>query len=180
MAGWHLSDREWDALDRQRFSTNDKSIFRNATIILMSGVGRSKSSIAADLGCSVGTVDLIRKAYREQGLAGLTPHKPTGRKSRATPEYLAALKTLLETSSLELGYGFSVWSLARLNAHLKRQTGISFSEDQLGRIVHRLGYSFQRPKHTMRGKRDEDAYQKAAIKLRKLKKKRSPTTLTKS
>src|SRR5262249_29714257 len=114
------------------------------------------------------------------GLAGLTPHKPTGRKSRATPEYLAALKTLLETSPLELGYGFSVWSLARLNAHLKRQTGINFSEDQLGRIVHRLGYSFQRPKHTMRGKRDEEAYQKAAIKLRKLKKKRSPTMLTKS
>lgn len=103
MAGWHLSGREWDVLDGLRFSTNDKSIFRNATIILMSGVGRSKSSIAADLGCSVGTVDLICKAYREQGLAGLRPHKPTGRQSRATPEYLAALKTFLEMSPLELG-----------------------------------------------------------------------------
>lgn len=180
MAGWHVSDREWDALDRLRFSTTDKSIFRNATIILMSGTGRSKSSIASDLGCSVGTVDLVRKSYRQEGLAGLTPKKPTGRKPRATATYLAALKMALQTSPVELGYGFSVWSLARLNAHLKRQTGISFSDDQLGRIVHQQGFSFQRPKHTMRGKRDEVAYQKSATKLRKLKKKPSPKMPTKS
>lgn len=171
MAGWHLPDREWDALDRLRFSTGDKSIFRNATIILMSGVGRSKTSISADLGCSVGTVDLVRKAYRQEGISGLTPKKPTGRKPRATAQYLAEVRTALQTSPLELGYGFSVWSLARLRAHLKKQTGIEFSSDQLGRIVHRLGFSFQRPKHTMQGKRDEPAYQKAAAKLRKLKKK---------
>jgi len=79
-----------------------------------------------------------------------------------------------------LGYGFSVWSLARLNAHLKKLTGISFSEDQLGRIVHAEGFSFQRPKHTMKGKRDEAAYERATAKLKTLKKKRSATTLKKS
>jgi len=179
MAAWNLSDREWDALDELRFSTTNKSIFRNATIILMSGVGRSKPSIADDLGCSVGTVDLVRKAYRQRGLDGLTPGKPTGRRSRATPEYLATLQAALRTSPLELGYGFSVWSLPRLNEHLKRQTGISFSEDQLGRIVHQQGFSFQRPKHTMKGKRDEAAYKRAAGKLRTFKKKPSPTMPTK-
>jgi len=60
-----------------------------------------------------------------------------------------------------LGYGFSVWSVARLNAHLKKTTGISFSEDQLSRLLHAEGYSYQRPKHTMKGKRDEAAYIKA-------------------
>jgi transposase len=179
MAAWNLSRGEWDALDELRFSTIDKSVFRNATIILMSAAGRSKPSIAADLGCSVGTVDLVRKAYRQRGTAGLLPGERTGRKSRATPEYLAALKTTLQTSPLDLGYGFSVWSLARLNEHLKRHTGIGFSEDQLGRIVHRQGFSFQRPKHTMKGKRDEAAYERAATKLHALKKKPLPTMPTK-
>ena len=178
MAAWDLSDQEWDALDELRFSTTNKAIFRNATIILLSGAGRSKPSIAADLGCSVGTVDLVRKAYRQQGLTGLTPGKSTGRKSRATPEYLTALEAALRTSPLELGYGFSVWSLARLNQHLQRHTGIGFSEDQLGRIVHQQKFSFQRPKHTMQGKRDEAAYERAAAKLRMLKKKPSPTRPT--
>jgi transposase len=178
MSAWKLSNKEWDALDELRFGTGDAAVFRNATIILMSGVGRSKPSIANDLGCSIGTVDNIRHRYRLRGLAGLEPRKPPGRTSRATPAYRAALRSALETPPQELGYGFSVWSLARLNAHLHRRTGINFSDDQLGRIVHQEGFSFQRPKHTMKGKRDEAAYQKAAVELRALKKKPSATTRT--
>lgn len=177
---WTLSDKEWDALDKLRFSTVDVAVFRNATIILMSGAGRSKTSIAGDLGISAGTVDNIRKTYRQEGLAGLRPGKPPGSQSRATPAYRATLRKTLQTSPLELGYGFSVWSLARLNAHLQKLTQISFSEDQLGRIVHAEGFSFQRPKHTMKGKRDEVAYERAAAKLKTLPKKRSATTPTKS
>jgi transposase len=176
MAAWRLSNKGWDALDELRFSTTDATVFRNATIILMSAVGRSKASIAHDLGCSVGTIDIIRKRYRQDGLNGLIPGKPPGRTSRATPEYRAALRTAVNTPPQELGYGFSVWSLARLNSHLLRETGISFSDDQLGRIMKQEGFSFQRPKHTMRGKRNEAAFQKAAIKLRRIKKKRSTMT----
>jgi transposase len=172
MSALKLSNKEWDALDELRFGTADASVFRNATIILMSGVGRSKTSIAHDLGCSTGTVDIIRRRYRQSGLEGLTPRKPTGRTSRATPAYRTALREALQTPPQQLGYGFSVWSLARLGAHLQRQTGIGFSEDQLRRIVHQEGFSFQRPKHTMKGKRDEAAYVRAAAQLQTLKKKR--------
>ena len=174
MTGWKLTDKQWEALDDLRFSTADKALFRNATIILMSAAGRSKPSIAHDLGCSVGTVDIIRRRYREQGLAGLAKGKPPGRTSRATPEYRAALRKAVETPPQSLGYGFSVWSLARLNAHLARETKISFSEDQLGRIMHAEGFSVQRPKHTMQGKRDEAAYDKARRQLKRLKKGRWP------
>ena len=100
---WTLSDKEWDALDKLRFSTVDVAVFRNATIILMSGAGRSKTSIAGDLGISVGTVDNIRKTYRQEGLAGLRPGKPPGSQSRATPAYRATLRKTLQTSPLELG-----------------------------------------------------------------------------
>lgn len=176
MTGWKLTDKQWEALDDLRFSTTDKALFRNATIILMSAAGRSKPEIANDLGCSVGTVDIIRRRYRDQGLAGLAKAKPPGRRSRATPEYRAALRTAVETPPQSLGYGFSVWSLARLNAHLAQETKISFSEDQLGRILHAEGFSVQRPKHTMKGKRDEAAYEKAGRELKRLKKGRWPKT----
>jgi transposase len=177
---WTLSDSEWEALDKARFSTVDAAVFRNATIILMSGAGSTKNGIAETLGISQGTVDNIRRAYRQRGVDGLIPGKPTGRVSRATPEYRAVLRTVLNTSPLEWGYGFSVWSLPRLNAHLKKVTRISFSEDQMGRIVHEETFSFQRPKHTLKGKRDEAAYIVAAAKLKRLKKKRCETMPTKS
>lgn len=174
MNGWKLTDKQWEALDELRFSTTDKALFRNATIILMSAAGRSKPEIANDLGCSIGTVDIVRRRYRGQGLAGLANRKPPGRVSRATAEYRAALRTALQTPPQSLGYGFSVWSLARLNAHLAKTTKISFSDDQLGRIMHAEGFSVQRPKHTTKGKRDEAAYEKSRRQLKRLKKGRWP------
>lgn len=177
---WTLSDSEWEALDKARFSTVDAAVFRNATIILMSGAGSTKNGIAETLGISQGTVDNIRRAYRQRGVDGLIPGKPTGRVSRATPQYRAVLRTVLNTSPLKLGYGFSVWSLPRLNAHLKKVTRINFSEDQMGRIVREEKFSFQRPKHTLKGKRDEAAYEVAAVKLKRLKKKPCETMPTRS
>ena len=174
MARFKLTDKQWDALDALRFSTTEVAVFRNATIILMSGVGRSKQSIAKELGCSPGTVDNVRRRYREQGPQGLVPGKSSGRRPRATPEYRAALRRVVETPPQSLGYGFSVWSVARLNEHLKGETKISFSQDRLRAILHEEGFSFQRPKHTMKGKRDEAAYDKARRELKRLKKGRLP------
>lgn len=177
MKRFRLTSSEWEALDRMRFTTTNKVLFRNATIILMSdvAVGRTKASIAHDLGCSVATVDSLRARYRSAGIEGLQDKKRAGRPSRATPEYRAALRTTVVTPPGSLGYGFSVWSVGRLNAHLQKTTGIGFSEDQLTRLLHEEGFSFQRPKHTMKGKRDEAAYGQATVRLERLKKRPSTT-----
>jgi len=174
MSRWNLSEQEWEALDRMRFATTEAAVFRNVTIILMTAAGRTKTSIAHDLGCSPATVDNVRQRYRQHGREGLRRGQPSGRPSRATAEYRAALRWTVQTPPQHLGYGFSVWSVARLRQHLKQQTGISFSEDQLGRLLHQEGFSFQRPKHTLKGKRDEAAYEQARQELHALKKKPWP------
>ena len=171
MAAWTLTDPQWDEVDEFRSSARDARVFRNATIILLSSAGRSKSQIAETLGCSTATVDNVRAAYRRDGISGLTPSSPPGRTSRATPEYRAAIREAVATPPQDLGYGFSVWSVNRLRQHLKRQTGIGLSEDQFRRILHQEGFSVQRPKHTMEGKRDEAEHDRAKAELRGLKKK---------
>lgn len=167
---WRLTDGQWDALDYLRFGTSDAEVFRNATMILMTAAGRSKASIAEDLGCSTATVDNVRKRYRDRGLEGLKRRKPPGPKPRATAEYRAALRRAVQTPPPSLGFGFSVWSAARLAAYLERQTGISLTADRVRRLLHEEGFSFQRPKHTMKGKRDEAAYEKARRELKRMKK----------
>jgi len=168
--GVQLTEAEWNALDRLRLTTPSADVFRNCLIILMSDSRDTIASIAAHLGCSGETVKRIRKLYRQGGIAALHPIKPPGRTSRATPEFVAAMKQAVGTNPLTLGYGFSTWSAARLAAHLAKTTGIRFSNDQLTRLLHRHGLSVHRPKHTMKGKRDEAAYQKAKKQLRRLKK----------
>jgi transposase len=49
-------------------------------------------------------------------------------------------------------------------------TGIGLGPAQVRRLLHREGFSVHRPKHTLKGKRDEAAYQKAKAQLRRLKK----------
>ena len=170
--GLQLTPTQWDELDRMRFGTPSAKVFRNCLIILKSDLGETIASIADELGCGTDTVIRARRLYRQGGVQALHPEKPTGRKSRATPEFIAEMKEAVRTNPLTLGYGFSTWSAARLAAHLAQKTRIRFSEDQMIRLLHRHAFSVHRPKLTLKGKRDEAAYEKARRRLQRLKKTR--------
>src|ERR1700691_4547217 len=176
--GWgiKLTEEQWDELDHLRFTAKSADVFRNCLIILMSDSSDTIGDIAEHLGCCTDTVIRVRRLYRKGGIEALKPIKPPGRPGKATPEFVEQMRRAVMTNPLTLGYGFSTWSLARLGAHLAKTTGIRVSTDQLGRLLRRHGFSFQRPKHTMKGKRDEAAYEKSKAQLQGLKKKPSERT----
>jgi len=168
--GIKLTEAQRDELDRHRMRATSADVFRNCLIILLSDSRDTIASIAQRLGCGTDTVNRVRRLYRRGGVQALYPIKPPGRRPRATPAFLREMKRAVQTNPLTLGYGFSNWSAVRLAEHLAKATGIHFSDDQLRRLLHREGFSVHRPKHTMKGKRDETAYQKAKKKLARLKK----------
>jgi len=170
--GIKLTEEQWDELDQLRFSTSSADVYRNCLIVLMSDSRDTIASIAQRLGCGTDTVVRVRRLYRKGGVHALRPIKPPGRPGKATPEFLRQMKQAVQTNPLSLGYGFSTWSSVRLAEHLAKVTSIRFSDDQLRRLLHRGGFSVQRPKHTMKGKRNEAAYEKAQAKLKRLKKTR--------
>ena len=170
--GIKLTEQQWDELDRVRLTTDSADVFRNCLIILMSDSRDTIATIAQRLGCGTDTVVRIRRLYRKGGVKALRPIKPPGRPCRATPAFIAQMKRAVQTNPLTLGYGFSTWSAARLAQHLAKETGIRFSDDQLRRLLHQEGFSVHRPKHTLKGKHDEQAYEKAKKGLIRLKKKR--------
>jgi transposase len=170
--GIKLTPEQWEELDRVRLTTPSADVFRNCLIILMSDSSDTIPVIAKHLGCGTDTVIRVRRLYRNGGINALYPIKPPGRPCRATPEFLRKMSKAVQTNPLELGYGFSTWSATRLAEHLARVTGVRFSDEQIRRYLHQQGFSFHRPKHTLKGKRDEAAYEKAKERLIRLKKKR--------
>ena len=168
--GIRLTDAQFDELDNLRSGTRSADVFRNCTIILLSAGGHPVAGIADLLGCSPETVKRVRRQYRAGGVAALHPEPPPGRPSAATPDFRATLAQVVATDPRQFGYGFTTWSSARLAAHLGKVTGTAFSPDQVRRLLHQEGFSVHRPKHTLKGKRDEAAYQKAKARLRRLKK----------
>ncbi len=103
-------------------------------------------------------------------MASLRDKPGSGRKPKATPGYRKELGTALRKGPLAFGYAFSVWSIARLNVHLQKKTGIVFSDEWLRTLVKAEGFVYRRPKHTLKGKRNERAFRKAQRALDRLKK----------
>ena len=129
MAAWDLDDAEWDALDELRFSTSDADVFRNATVILMTGVGRSKFEIAEDLGCSPATVDNVRKRYRERGLEGLQRVPPRRAAASRAPRVSRHWQEAVQTPPQAIG----VW-LQRL---VGQSSGQALGENNEGQAQRR-------------------------------------------
>ncbi len=93
-----------------------------------------------------------------------------GRKPLVTAAYRWELRMALRRGPTRYGYAFSVWSIARLNAHLRTTTGLSLCDEWLRMLVKAEGFVYRRPKHTLKGKRDERAFRKARRALERLKK----------
>ena len=143
---------------------------RRAVCLLLSADGASSRTIAQATGLSIDAITDTRRRWQRRGF-GCLKDRPRGRiQSKATPAYRKQLRRALRRGPLAFGYIHTVWSLRRLNAHLKSVTGVSFCKDYLRRLVKAEGFVYRRPKHTLKGRRDERAFRKAQRQLNGLKK----------
>ncbi len=143
---------------------------KRAVCLLLSVDGVSSRLIAQATGLAPDTLTRIRRRWNERGMASVKDAPRPGRPPKVTPAYRQKLKDALRRGPLAYGYAFTTWSIARLNTHLHRVTGLTICNDWLRQLVHAEGFVYRRPKHTLKGKRNEQAYRRAKKKLQRLKK----------
>jgi transposase len=143
---------------------------KRAVCLLLSADGVSNQLIAQATGLAPNSLSRIRRRWNERGMASLKDAPRSGRPPKVTPAYRRTLQQALRRGPLAYGYVFTTWSIAGLNTHLRRATGIAICNDWLRQLVHAQGFVYRRPKHTLQGKRDEQAYRRAQKKLQRLKK----------
>jgi len=165
-----LTARQRRRLEHIRDHPPATHVAKRAVCLLLSADGASSATIAAATGLCIDSVTDIRKRFAQRGLDALHDRPRRHPPSRITPEYRRLLRHALRHSPLDWGYLHSVWSIPRLNRHLTDLTGIAISDVYLRRLVHDEGFVWRRPKHTLRGRRDERAYRRAQGQLRALKK----------
>lgn len=128
------------------------------------------SEVAELMGVSMPTVYSWHHRFRSTGIEGLVNRPKSGRKLKATADYLALLEELLEQDPQDLGYVFTFWTVDRLRLHLEKQTSISLSANRFRALLKARGYVYRRPKHDLKSLQDPEARQKAEIWLEELKK----------
>lgn len=150
---------------------------KRAACLLASAAGDSARSIARVTGLSLDAVTDIRRRWRRRRLRSLLDRPRSGRPPRITARYRQELRRALRRGPRACGgYAFTVWSIARLGTYLLKRTGIAISGNWLRERVRAEGFVIGRPKHTLRGKRDERKYRQARRRLERLKRGRSERT----
>jgi transposase len=80
------------------------------------------------------------------GLAGLSEGKRPGRPRRLSPSQEQKLYKDLLLSPRELGHNQNIWDGPLLSYHLEKQYAVHLRVRQCQNVLHRLGFTLQRPR----------------------------------
>lgn len=118
--------------------------------------GIPQAEVARRFKVTAAAVSYWREAWDTRGMDGLKSKGHTGFSSKLTPEKRLRFKRAILAGPLEHGYQTNLWTLSRLRAVMKKETGCAFSEVWVWHIVRLLGFTPQKPQIKAR-ERDEKA-----------------------
>lgn len=154
--GW-LSSRSDVSVSamRPQGSPSDLERRRLRAMRLLDG-GHTVTEIARIVGVHRGSVYRWIDARDEQGLDGLRARPSPGRPPRLSEEQGSELVTLLTQGARAHGWQTDLWTCPRIAQVIESHFGVRYHVDHIGRLMHSVGWSHQRP--TRRAKqRDEEA-----------------------
>lgn len=108
--------------------------------------GESIDAIAASIGKPKRTVHGWLHRFERRGLGGAEDKKQSGRPPRLKKKQLVQLKADLLKGPQACGYPEQLWSRRLVQAHVSRKFRIPYTEQHMRRLLHRLGFTCQKPR----------------------------------
>jgi len=149
----------------------DLRVRQRAQMIRLLHLGYKPQEVGELLSVTGALVYYWHARWRESGLDGLADKPRPGRPKVGGDEYRQKLAQLIETDPKAIGYGFNVWTIERLLAHMEKKTGILVHANTLRNMLNELDYVFRRPKHDLGNLQNKKAKATAEEILEGLKKK---------
>src|SRR5712692_8213396 len=109
---------------------------RRALALLKSGL--SLNEVARRIQCVASSVMRWRDAWRRRGAAALKGGASPGRPLKLKATHRRRLLRLLLKGPLAHGYTTNVWTTARIADVIRRECGVRYHRDHIGRLMHRL------------------------------------------
>jgi len=104
-----------------------------------------QTQIAAALGVTQGAVSRWIARATIGGVEALRTRLPPGATPRLSEDQRTHLLTLLKQGAQAHGFLGEVWTQARIAKLIRREFGVSYHRDHIGRILRELGWSVQKP-----------------------------------
>lgn len=119
--------------------------------------------ISNRLGKHPSTVQRWLHDYQRFRLRGLELGKSPGRPRSIDADGEECLRQAVLTQPRDLGYPFTRWTLATLAGHLRRELHVQIAQCSLSRTLHRLGFTYKRPKLCLRHRQSRRAVRRAKV-----------------
>src|SRR5688500_15639944 len=97
--------------------------------------GWKQNKIAAALGVTEGAVSQWLTRARAEGVDGLRTRTSPGAPARLCAEQRAQLPALLARGAPAFGFSGDVWTRARIAEVIKREFGVAYHPDHVGRLL---------------------------------------------
>lgn len=107
--------------------------------------GKSPAETARLVGTSLSSAKRWKSAWREGGVEALAARPHPGPAPKLSSEQKQELVEILDAGPLEADFKTDLWTCARVAQVVRKKFRVSYHPDHLGRIMHDLGYSPQKP-----------------------------------
>ena len=120
------------------------------------GSGKTPAEVVELLGVSLSLAKRWKKVVERDGPAGLAAKPHPGPRPKLSEEQRDALCDLLVRGAGAAGFATDLWTSRLVSELIQKQFGVSYHFNHVGRLLHDLGFSQQRPRHRAR-ECDEEA-----------------------
>ena len=124
----------------------DLETWRRAKAVLGYLRGVRVVELAEELDVTRGSVNRWLQWFDATGTDGLKPRVAPGAPCRLSADQLSDLTTLVEAGPQAAGYSTGVWTGPMIGDLIRRRYGVRYHNHHIPRLLHKLGFSVQRPR----------------------------------
>jgi len=129
---------------------------RRRRALALLDAGYSLNEVGRRIGCAAVSVMRWRDARRRRGDRAFEVRFSPGRPWKLGESERKRLVRLLLKGPMAQGYRTNLWTTARIAELVRREFGVEYHRDHIGRLMHSLGWSVQKPERRAL-ERDEGA-----------------------
>ena len=118
---------------------------RRQRALALSAEGLTTAVIALRVGATGRSVRRWKAEARRGGLRALAAKPASGRPTKLTPKQLRQLEKHLLKGARVAGFATELWTCPRIRLLIERQFGVQDHVAHVGRVLHALHWSPQRP-----------------------------------